>query len=849
MKNRSLVLLCYAFLVSLLAACSDADAPLSAQTSEGSPARVVEKAVGDPVPVHRFAKISNGAYFYTANQTEFEDVVANYPDFRYEGVAFQAAATGGTPVFRYAKIDTGAYFYTTSVEEKAIIAASYPNFRYEGEVFNVPTSAGAPMYRLANISNGAYLYTASLEEYNYAQTVGFRGEGEKFQVPAGLLLSGTVFKDAAWKQAKVQVVDVNRVIRTTTTNALGGYSVDITGLTAPIFVVASYKSPGSISDYMLAGLPSLPANATATTANVTPLSHLVLSYANPADLTGILGVSRVLPAPALDLANKAVRQTLSQQLTLNGLQSSDFDSTKLPFAANQTGQAALLRDITVEMVGYQGKAWITNNLIGDGPNSSVLLQTSAIAAGTTPTLPLATKAAFPSAKLVALKQAWNACLAISAASRITVLNGLVTSVHPTCAAVAAPGYLFSGESFGERWKSLLGEPSFVSGSVEDVTFRSYSDLDGKELAGVYVRALSNNGKPFNSLEVFRKINGSWEVAGNDRPYIGAMHARYTRYIRFASAAAGNVERYRTDIQFLANPGHPSMANIRAVRVRGPGLPTAGLVYTRSLVCGTAEYMTIENRDGLVADSATGAEKIWTENGSPTFNLSQLFTRGSGTWTAGRNFADTNLLAPEEIISPRSTFTIDYFAFGSGPSATPFATYNTVLSGTVINARAVRVFTDGLMNVRSVYPDIFDEFLSMTANAGANAGQRTTVPVTGLVGEFAGGVTSIFGNSSARNAAQTDSTKADFLFVAQGGSAPWLPYNTNSSTVTFDANDLPNGVSTHPTTQTAAGALNTTCSTMPAAFRGLNELNGYREMTFRSTAPNFTRFQSVFGLQN
>lgn len=861
MKARFWRICIYNWFAFLIIACGTAEALIEVSVNSEQAVRVPsEKALGDPVPVHRFAKISNGAYFYTANQAEFENVVNNYPDFRYEGVAFQASAAGGTPVFRYAKTDTGAYFYTTSVEEKAVIAANYPNFRYEGEVFNVPASGGAPMYRLANLSNGAYLYTASLEEYNYAQTVGFRGEGQKFEVPAGLLLSGTVFKEVAWKQANVKVVDFNRATKDTVTNNLGGYSVDITGMQSPIYVIASYKTPGAISDYMVAALPTLPSNATAATANVTPLTHLVQIYSNPVEAYvlafNVTSIARPLPAAKVAAANQAIRTVLARQLGANGLQASNFDPTKLPFAANGIGQAALLRDTTVNFVNYLGKSWITNNLTGEFATGSVLLTTAAIDSASAPSLPLATKQPFPAAKLIAFKDAWNTCLTIPVASRITVSNNEVVAIHPSCAAIATPDYLLNGENFGQRWRSLLGEPSFVGGSIESVSMRDYADIDGNELAGIYIRALSNDGKPFNSLEVFRKINGNWEVAGNNRIYTGTVTARYSNYKRLENGTSTEIDRYRPDIQFSANPGHPSMANIRAIRVRGPGIPAAGLVFTRSVVCGTSDYMTINSRDGVVVDTdpATGAitgERVWTNNSSPTFNLSQIFLTGSGTWpTANRNFADNNLLNPEDVVPPGSRYIIEYFAFQPTPSTTPVATYTSTLNGTVMNVRvsgnnaAYVTLTRGA----SLTPAFINDFLSATS---ANVGQRTSVPVswTRGPGSFAGSVTDAFGYSTSRNVAQTDSAKSDYLFIAQGGSTPWLVSGALSANVSFNMSDLANGVSTHPISQAAAGSQNTTCSTMPAAFRGLNENTGYREMTIRSSSANFTRIQTAVGIQN
>ena len=77
----------------LLAGCGgESSSDASRAAGAGDRALTREAAVTDPGPgydfVYRFAKISNGAYFYTGNAGERDIVLASYPDFRYEGIAF-----------------------------------------------------------------------------------------------------------------------------------------------------------------------------------------------------------------------------------------------------------------------------------------------------------------------------------------------------------------------------------------------------------------------------------------------------------------------------------------------------------------------------------------------------------------------------------------------------------------------------------------------------------------------------------------------------------------------------------------------------------------------------------------
>lgn len=151
--------------------------------------------------VYRFAKISNGAYFYTGSDDEVQQIIRNYPDFRYEGPAFERDISGGgQPVYRFANTNTGGYFYTGSEAERDQVLANYPHFRFEGSTFSVAPSSASdsrPVYRLANLNNGAYLYTLSAPERDYASSLGtWRPEGVSFRAPRGSPLSDRRFLKA-----------------------------------------------------------------------------------------------------------------------------------------------------------------------------------------------------------------------------------------------------------------------------------------------------------------------------------------------------------------------------------------------------------------------------------------------------------------------------------------------------------------------------------------------------------------------------------------------------------------------------------------------------------------------------
>ena len=63
-----------------------------------------------------------------------------YPAFQFEGTSWYARKTAGggsVPMFRFFNTMTGAHFYTISAQERDYVITAYPQFKYEGEAYNV----------------------------------------------------------------------------------------------------------------------------------------------------------------------------------------------------------------------------------------------------------------------------------------------------------------------------------------------------------------------------------------------------------------------------------------------------------------------------------------------------------------------------------------------------------------------------------------------------------------------------------------------------------------------------------------------------------------------------------------
>ncbi len=143
--------------------------------------------------VYRFYHLDAGRHFYTANADERDKVLAKYPRFAFEGVAFFAypAQDAGTiPVYRFYHTGNGSHVYTASEDEKASILVNFPIYVYEGVSFYAEASAAGgamPLYRLYNTKLGTHFFTTSGGEANSAVATWpwFANEGSVFFVRPG----------------------------------------------------------------------------------------------------------------------------------------------------------------------------------------------------------------------------------------------------------------------------------------------------------------------------------------------------------------------------------------------------------------------------------------------------------------------------------------------------------------------------------------------------------------------------------------------------------------------------------------------------------------------------------------
>lgn len=104
---------------------------------------------GSTQAVYRFYRRDTGTHFYTANAAERDSIISNLNDvYAYEGAAFNASSTPfGTAtqaVYRFYDASRGVHFFTAYDSERDAVLANLPNYSYEGIAYYAAPPPAVP---------------------------------------------------------------------------------------------------------------------------------------------------------------------------------------------------------------------------------------------------------------------------------------------------------------------------------------------------------------------------------------------------------------------------------------------------------------------------------------------------------------------------------------------------------------------------------------------------------------------------------------------------------------------------------------------------------------------------------
>jgi hypothetical protein len=114
------------------------------------------RSEGEPVPegicspVYRFWSDTYKHHFYTISETEKNNILANMPEWHYEGLVYAANqyafGYASSPLYRFWSDKYKAHFYTISESEKNNIISTMPEWRYEGIAYYVISEESRPIF-------------------------------------------------------------------------------------------------------------------------------------------------------------------------------------------------------------------------------------------------------------------------------------------------------------------------------------------------------------------------------------------------------------------------------------------------------------------------------------------------------------------------------------------------------------------------------------------------------------------------------------------------------------------------------------------------------------------------------
>ncbi|MCR5865115.1 hypothetical protein [Aquincola sp. J276] len=446
--------------------------------------------------------------------------------------------------------------------------------------------------------------------------------------PAAAVLRGTVAVGAALAGAQLTISDRAGAAACSgelaPTTAGGEYSCSLApAAQAPLLVVATDPAGGHAP--MVAVLPTLPAPGSEAVTNVTPLTTAIVGQLAP-DRSAL----SVVATPSLvDTARlEAVTQAVVAQLgpVLASLQlPAGFNPFSTPLVAATASTAGNAADQLIDVLR------ITQ--VNGVPMISTVDRSDAPVAMADGVQPAPTLAAPPAAALDlagALKlssQAFTRCFALPLAQRVLATEENVDpadggprllSVAPACEDIAADDYLHQGYTAQQAFHGLMTRSDMTGATFDPPQVLRYIDdtsAADRDAAVVNMHYRDAAGVAGNFITVARRLAGTataghatdWWLHGNQAPVEASITASIRRNEQLAPSpgtppfANTGASRYESGLNIFINMKGPGSRGMRAARVKGPGLPTAGLVYTppRASICTSQNWLNLFSKDGNV----------------------------------------------------------------------------------------------------------------------------------------------------------------------------------------------------------------------------------------------------------
>lgn len=523
------------------------------------------------------------------------------------------------------------------------------------------------------------------------------GGGGELVPPTPTTLSGVAAVGPPLAGATVTVVGAaaSSATPSTTTAADGSYSVDVTGLQGPLAVRVVGNSEGGAQTF-LAIVPSISSSGR-NTANITPLTHAAAALAAPnGDPLALFAPTALAAVNASTLANAValIVNTLLTDATIATALGSNFNPLTTAFVANGTGVGGVLAQLLVTL-SAQG-VQIVNlaaPVSAQGVPTGVLLSQANLANPTVvPTLPAsaATTDVPGTADIDGFRTRLRACLALPLTQRVTYDGtGTVPTAVASACDFADAGFRNNGRTWVEEMGRLdsfqtitFGKAQFNNASVGSgavtLAMAAQNLIDPKEFkhpqcnagpcAVVRYPVTTASGYADSWDFFFGKVGGQWQIVGNQLPYDVVVNSILNRFVAVNTTPPANTfgfnSRVETNFRMTFNPSGRNGNLVRAVRVKGPGLPAAGLVHHRSMRCGSDYRFPLTNQTGSLRDGSNAVVSF--NNGSTVdFVLAAATLEGVPlALPAFFNYSTTTLTNLPALLPAWTRYTVEIFLFSN-----------------------------------------------------------------------------------------------------------------------------------------------------------------------------------------
>ena len=482
---------------------------------------------------------------------------------------------------------------------------------------------------------------------------------------AAAQIHGTVAIGAAVAAADVAVTDTAGTDACTepqvVTNADGEFDCTLKdGLSAPFMLVVTDPS-GGIQPMVSVGNVT-PAAGEVAIVNVTPLTTaIVAQLSGNDDALDVVADRGLLDTTKLAEVKAKVLAQLAPALAAIGAPAG-FDAFTSPLVAATPGKEGNAGDRLIESLRFsqvQGQLMVAP---ADQPDAAVPVADAATTAA--PTVPA------PSAAIIDLQPVLreaavvlNECFSLPVASRVLAKDDSVpiaeggpevTQVAPACEDIADDAYLHNGYRAGQHFYAALNDPTLV-GAVFQVPELMLLVPDeggpGAHRAVINLRYRDSNGTAGSIITVARRLAqaeagvgdaGEWRLSGNRQQVDTSIQPVLNRREQLApNAGSGSGpfsgaanSRFDAGLNLFINKDGPGSAGLRAARVKGPGLPPAGVVLTPldAGMCSEQNWMNIRRKDGQT-DPVLATPS--TSSGSNLFYLNRTMGLSSGDATTRR----------------------------------------------------------------------------------------------------------------------------------------------------------------------------------------------------------------------